>query len=189
MFYKNTHFLYLTLLPQNVVGFTPMRGQYNLEQFCDMLVHNSVSIFFRYGYRYTFLFMYQSRFNFFKWHTCMVHLTVFILCRYPMWRVPASTFWTYSYPLINAIATLVHPVMSRLCTPIYMFIVCNSLPDNECAHPKSSIALSQRLLLVTSHIAGRVWRSDTTNGEHHLVTASTTCNVPRRWQSSTQRHH
>ena len=31
--------------PQNVAGFTPMRRQYNLEQFCDMLVHSSVSFF------------------------------------------------------------------------------------------------------------------------------------------------
>ena len=40
--------------PQNVAGFKPMHRQYNLEQFRDMLVHSSVSIFFRYGYRNTF---------------------------------------------------------------------------------------------------------------------------------------
>jgi hypothetical protein len=52
-----------------------------------------------------------------------------------------------------------------------------------------SVALSQRLLLTISHVAGSVGRSETTNGERRLVTAFTTRNVPRRWQRWTQRHH
>jgi hypothetical protein len=176
-----------------------MRRQYNLEQFCDILVHSSVSIFFDMDMVLHLYLCINVGSIFLKRRTCMVHLIIFILYRYPMWRIPASTSWTNSYHLFNAIATVVHPVMSRLCTSIYLVIVCNSLPDNEyyLQRPTSlaeldtvtplmvSVTLLQHLLLARSNVAGRVGHSDTTNGERRLVAATTI----RRWQRWTQRHH